>query len=647
MAEGTPLQEMMTKPFTLFSHEAKRWHRIMTQVSLPSAIRRRRRPSERRVRLTFSNKRRSIQEKLIYLYGKDSGAAAFGKVERKMAAFARKKPRKLRYRDAHFSPQDRFTQKDAILIAYPDSLVKEGERPLATLKRFADSQLAGAASAIHILPFYPSSSDRGFSVINYKKVDRAFGDWEDIIGLSERFDLMLDGVFNHISAKSRWFRQFLRGNPLYDNHFIAYTARDAIAAEDLKRIVRPRTSPLLSEFAAKEGTRYVWTTFSRDQPDLNFKEPRVLLRILDVLFRYVRYGAAVIRLDAVNYLWKETGTGCSNLKQTHVIVQLLRDILDLVAPSVSLLTETNVPHAYNIRYLGNGRNEAQMVYNFSLPPLVLYTMYKGDARHISRWADRLERVSPYCTYFNFLASHDGIGLTPAQRILPQREVRFLVREAKRRGSLVQDKALGSGKVTPYELNITWWSALDDGTADEARTVDRYIASRAIALSLKGVPGIYIHSLFGTANDTAAVARTKVGRDINRARLAYDTIQRELGKASRTAAVFSRFSDLLRARASCKAFHPSAPQRMLSDDPGVFSLLRTSLDGSEKVLVLVNVTGDDRQCTIDCGRLGVACHSLYDLVGKRRILAKTEGITVRSFDIALAPYQVMWLRNHAE
>jgi len=145
---------------------------------------------------------------------------------------------------------------------------------------------------------------------------------------------------------------------------------------------------------------------------------------------YVRRGADIIRLDAVTYLWAEPGTRCIHLEQTHQIVKLLRDVLDVVAPHVALITETNVPHEENISYFGNGYDEAQMVYNFALPPLVLYTMYKEDATVLSEWASNLEPPSDQTCFFNFLDSHDGIGLLGVKNILPKNQIDFIIEKAK-------------------------------------------------------------------------------------------------------------------------------------------------------------------------------------------------------------------------
>jgi len=614
--------------------QAVQWHRI------ERAFGTRRSASPKAVRLSFKSKEQSIRSKLAYLYGEHAADELFEKIERKIAAFVKKKPRALKVRDAHFTPQNRFTEKDAVLITYPDALREKGAPPLATLRKACEAHLRDL-NTLHILPFFPSSSDRGFAVINYKKVDPKFGTWQEIEALSARFSLMVDGVFNHCSRQNHWFRRWLADSEVYRNHFIAFDTPDAISPEQLARITRPRTTPLLTPFRAlrdgKRTTLNVWTTFSKDQVDLNWKEPRILLRVVDIIFRYLRHGATMIRLDAVNYLWKELGTSCSHLKQTHVIIQLLRDILDVAAPSVNLVTETNVAYGKNISYLGNGKNEAQMIYNFTLPPLVLHTLYTGNTRVLSRWADRLERTSPYSTYFNFLASHDGIGLMPVKRLLPQRAVKQLVKTARQHGSLVSYKQ-EAGRREPYELNVTWWSALYDPHESKEQNMARYLASWAIALALKGVPGLYLHALFATPNDTAGVKRTGVARDINRANLSYAALRKELRRSSTRRAVLKGFRKLLKARRQHRAFHPAGEQQILQGDEHVFAVLRTK---EERILCLVNVTAEEQWFRVSLEALGLAT-PLVDLLTHQRLF--TQPHKVHETSIRLKPYETMWLKG---
>ena len=311
------------------------------------------------------------------------------------------------YHDRIPAQEYRLSERDSILITYGDQVQVGGEKPLQTLSAFCKQHLTGIINGIHILPFYPSSSDDGFSVVDYRKVDLSLGNWEDISSMQNHFRLMFDGVINHISSQSEWFKAFLRDGPQYRDYFITVKG-----SPDLSQVIRPRTLPLLTTFQTLSGEKHMWTTFSEDQIDLNYKNPEVLLEILDVLLLYAERGATFIRLDAIAYLWKEIGTTCINLPQTHRIIQFLRAALNEVAPHVHFITETNMPHPDNISYFGDGTNEAQLIYNFALPPLILHTFYTGDVRVLSNWAKTLILRSNKTTFFNFLSSHDGIGLNP-------------------------------------------------------------------------------------------------------------------------------------------------------------------------------------------------------------------------------------------
>lgn len=589
----------------------------------------------RHLRLNFKNKTKSIKAKLIYLYGEEKGREAYESLERIIIT---EKPKRKK-RTKNFDQTQRFSEKDLFLITYPDSIHEKKSRPLHTLDKFCKKKLKGIIKNIHILPFYPYSSDRGFSVIDYRAVNPRFGIWKDLKKIDKDFDLMFDGIFNHASSKSEWFKEYLAGNPKYKDFFIEFKTKESITPY-LKDIVRPRTSSLLTEFVKKGEKVYVWTTFSEDQIDLNYKNPEVLLEIIRIILFYVKHGARFIRIDAANYLWKELGTSCVNLKQTHTLVQLLRDILDITAPDVSILTETNVAHSENIRYFGNGKNEAQMVYNFSLPPLVLYSIYKGSSKYILRWADKLEKTSKYSTYLNFLASHDGIGLAPAKRVLPKKEAKFLIENAKKKGSLIQYKMTAKGE-QPYELNTTWWNAINgDSSEDLEIQISRYIASRTIALSLKGVPGLYIHSLLGTANDVKKFNKTHINRDVNRKDLDYASVMKELSdKDSKSSKVFERITDILKIRTMHKAFHPNAEQKIISGNDSVFSIIRISSDKKERIYVLINLTGNEQNF-----RLDINTSRIYDLLSKIYLIDAPKRVNVKSINIRLNPYEVLWLEE---
>jgi glucosylglycerate phosphorylase len=480
-----------------------------------------------------------------------------------------------------------LTQRDAILITYADQVRQAGQPPLHTLAEFCKTHLVGVISGLHILPFFPWSSDDGFSVKDHRSVDPALGDWRSVERLGDSFRLMMDGVINHASVQGGWFQAFVRDEEPYRDYFVTVAGNP-----DLSQVVRPRTLPLLTDFQTAAGVRRVWTTFSADQADLDFHNPQVLLEIFELLLMYAERGAQFIRLDAIAYLWKEIGTSCIHLPQTHAVIQLLRAVLDEVAPHVRLITETNVPHSDNISYFGNGKNEAQLVYNFALPPLMLHTFRTGDATILSQWAAGLNLPSGQTGFFNFLASHDGIGLNPARGILKPQEIEALVAQTQAHGGLVSFKQNTDGTHSPYELNINYFDALSNPAGEEplATQIDRFMAAHASLLSLRGLPGIYFHSLFGSRNWPEGVKTTHHNRSINRQKLTRADLEDELAdRNSLRSQVFSRFRRLLAQRAASDAFHPQGGQKILDLGRAVFAVLRSSPTGSRQMLCLQNVT----------------------------------------------------------
>lgn len=583
--------------------------------------------------------------RLSLLYGKTVANACMPELERILKVYYAHKPRKMTDKEKGFDPTERFTEQDVILITYGDLLRGKEHSPLATLANFCDTYLEGSINTLHILPFFPYSSDRGFSVIDFETVDPNLGTWEDIEDLENRYQLMFDGVFNHVSSKSRWFQEFLNGNTYYWDFPISFISPSDLTSEQRRMIFRPRTSNILTQFHTINGPCWVWTTFSSDQIDLNYKNPDVLMRVIEILLFYVRHGADIIRLDAITYLWVEPGTRCSHLKQTHEIVKLFRDILNTVTPGVALITETNVPHDENVSYFGDGHNEAQMVYNFTLPPLVLYTFYKEDATVLSTWAKGLKKVSNTTTFFNFLDSHDGIGLMGAKNILPKEDIDFIIQRARQHGGYISYKRGQDGAEEPYEINITWFSALnqEDGEEDIAFQVKRFVASRIIALILQGVPGIYLHSLIGTRNDIEAVLATKSKRDINRTAIDGKAITEALkDPLSKISRINRELGRLITIRTKQRAFHPNGDQHILLISSDVFAVLRISPERDHHILTLTNITSRVCHIEIPLSELGMSETHWYDLVSKMEWMTENQTLYFN-----LQPYDVIWLKPYCE
>ncbi len=575
----------------------------------------------------------TIMDLLVSLYGLPAGQEAFVALDSLLARWQKEHP------ELSKQPARELTEGDALLITYPDQVQQPGEAPLETLAAFCRRHLHGLVSSVHILPFYPSSSDDGFAVVDYRQVDPAFGRWETIDALAAEFRLMVDAVINHVSSRSEWFQGFLRGDPRYREYFIVVRGNP-----DLSQVTRPRALPLLTRFETADGEQRLWTTFSADQVDLNYHNPRVLLEVIDLLLFYAAHGAEFIRLDAIAYLWKEIGTRCIHLPQTHAIIRLLRAVLQLAAPRLRLITETNVPHAENVSYFGNGFDEAHLVYNFALPPLVLYSLLRGDARKLSEWAATIQPPSAETAFFNFLASHDGIGLNPARGILDEGEIEFLVNAVRSVGGLVSLKSNPDGSASPYELNVNYFDALAAPTEQPlGAPLDRFMLAQAIMLCLPGVPGIYFHSLFGSRGWREGPSLRGSNRAINRQKLLLADLQAELADSqSLRYHVFQRYRALLRARASSRAFHPAAPQQVLELHPAIFALRRTPLPAGAApkgadaaVLCLHNLSPEPIQLRLPGG--------VFPRAADRRDLISGKSLSLRSdASVKLQPYQALWL-----
>ncbi len=590
--------------------------------------------------MSLERLKQRIQRRLHRLYG-----------SRAAECFERLVTLAARYEPELPARKSRWDERDVLLITYADQVRCPGAVPLGCLEQFlADAHLEPLLSTVHLLPFFPWTSDDGFSVVDYRQVDPAVGDWSDVAELGKRYELMFDLVLNHVSSRSAWFKGYLEGREPYTRYFI-----EVDPAEDVSMVVRPRSLPLLIPVETSRGTRHVWTTFSEDQIDLNFAEPDVLVEMLDVLLFYLRQGARIIRLDAIAYLGKRLGTPCIHLPETHEVVKLMRDLVDELAPGAILLTETNVPHEENISYFGTG-DEAHMVYQFALAPLLLEALLSGDATLLARWLAGLAPPPAGCTVLNFTASHDGVGVRPLEGLVPpERFDRFLA-AIRARGGHVSTKRNADGTDSPYELNITYFSALaepdrEKGTGTFCRNgpsgatrktdlspfhapsmqVRRFLAGQAVMLALRGIPAVYFHSLVGTPNDTDGVEATGRARSINRRKFTREQLDAMLARRSPQAQVLEGYRSMLAARIAQPAFHPDGDQKVVElPDPGLLGFVRTSPDGRQRILVLLNVS--DRLQRVEVGRLTGAA--------PRRNLLDPAGPVADAFP--LASLQAAWL-----
>ncbi len=559
----------------------------------------------------------SIKERLALLYSPEDAVSAYEAIRGLIQDYRERIP----------SRAYQLSERDAILITYGDQVQNPPEPPLKELNDFLVKHIDGQINSIHLLPFYPYSSDDGFSVVDYKAVDPHCGSWSEVEQLGTHFRLMFDAVINHVSQFSNWFRGYLDGDPAYADFFI-----DADPSLDLSSVVRPRTSPLLHEFTDAGGRiRYIWTTFSRDQVDLNYANYRVLVAVLDALFFYIEKGATLLRLDAIAFVWKAVGTPSVHLPQTHELIQLMREVLHEVAPEVIIITETNVPHKENISYFGSGDDEAQMVYNFALPPLLAHSVLTGSPSKLLEWARTLKLPSDKVCFFNFTASHDGVGLRPVSEILDTDEIAALEAAAKGSGGLVSYRANPDGSESPYELNCSYIDLLTPPEEDDDLRAKRMLLTQAVALAMPGVPGIYFHSLFGSRNYFDGVKMTGINRSINREKFNANWLDGQLQKeGSLERRVFMAYKRLLSIRIHEAAFDPFGPFIFLDLHPNLFCLHRESCDHDSHMLAVHNFSGDAVTFTLP----EYLEEPATECIGNAAITAAT---------LTIERYGVMWIK----
>lgn len=519
----------------------------------------------------------------------------------------------------------KWTEKDILLITYGDSIINENEPTLKTLKTFLDKYLKDVLNYVHILPFFPYSSDDGFSVIDYRKVNPELGDWSHIKDLSADYKLMFDLVINHISQHSEWYQNYLQGKTPGNKYFIEVDPK-----LDLSKVVRPRSLPLLTPAKTPNGEKHVWTTFSDDQIDLNFANPDLLAEMIDIFLLYFEKGANMIRLDAIAFLWKEIGTNCLHLPETHEFVKLLRDITDYISPELILLTETNVPNKENLSYFGNN-DEANMVYQFSLPPLLLHALYTSNSTYLTGWATSIPSLPSSNTFFNFTASHDGIGVRPLEGLLPENEFNSLVEGMKDFGGKISTKRNADGTDSPYEMNITYFDAMK-GTHKgfDKLQEERFICSQTIMMSMKGMPAFYIHSLLGTKNYTEGVEKTGMNRTINRRKWKVCELQPLLEQESSHKRVLTVLKRLIHIRKGQKAFHPDTKQEVIDLGANLFTISRNN----GELISISNISAQAQKiktADITANKERV----LTDIISEKVVSENRESLDLK-------PYQTVWL-----
>lgn len=528
--------------------------------------------------------------------------------------------------------QNNWNEKDLVLITYGNTVQQAGEAPLKTLHRFLGDCVKDTINSVHILPFSPYCSDDGFAVKDYYQVNTELGSWDDIEAIANNYRLMADLVINHGSSSSEWFQNFIKGEG--KGHDYYYTTSPTAS---ISHVVRPRTSSLLRETETEDGTKYVWCTFSHTQVDFDFRNPEVLKEFMSIIRFYLDKGIRIFRLDAVAFLWKKIGTNCLNLPETHEVVRLIRNLIEHAHPDVVLITETNIPNRENLSYFGNA-NEAHCIYNFSLPPLLVNTMVTGNCTYLKQWLMSMPPAQNGTAYFNFIASHDGIGLRPAEGLLSESEINSLITTMSNFGGQISWRAGDNNIKKPYEINISLFDALKGTTEGKDEwNIERFICAHAIMLGLEGIPGIYIHSLLATGNDLDKLEKTKQSRSINRCEWQYDDLKSKLANAdSQHSIISSKLKSLIQLRKQQSAFHPNATQFTLHLGVQLFGFWRQSINRKQSIFCINNISNAPQMVRVSELNL-IVTDSWRDLISGFVFDESTQIFTLK-------PYQTLWISN---
>jgi len=525
----------------------------------------------------------------------------------------------------------KWGQEDVILITYANTFINQKKAPLKNLKNFLSKYIKKIINSVHILPFFPYSSDDGFAVIDFTKVNEGFGSWSDIERIAKKYKLMTDVVINHCSSRSQWFEQFKNNQKPGVNFFLELPKKT-----NTKKVIRPRTSDLLQEFNTASGKKYVWCTFGPDQPDLNYQNPEVMIEMLTIIKSYLDKGSQILRLDAIAFLWKDLNTNCINLNEAHEFVRLIRTLIDHYSDKAYLITETNIPNLENLSYFGN-RNEAHLVYNFALPPLIMHSLLNNSSHKLKQWLMRMPPAMFGTTYLNFIASHDGIGLRSVENILEKSEIDALISNATKANGKISYRTRGHISEA-YEINISLFDAfkyhIEDGL--DRMQNQRFICAHTIMLAMEGIPAFYIHSLLATKNDYKKLLHTSQNRSINRHQWSVDDLEKKLSSRSHHKKIFFELLRLIEVRKKQRAFHPNATQFTLEINESIFGLWRQSLDREQSIFSIHNIS--NKIVTFNPSSLNmIETDSWYDLISGKSLKNLYQ-------EIKLKPYQSMWLSN---
>ena len=522
----------------------------------------------------------------------------------------------------------KISEKTSLVISYGDNIYSNNKNSIKVFQNFFKKNLSKYFNTVHFLPFYPSSSDSGFAVKDHYKIEKRIGSWTDIKKISKSNDVMADIVINHSSSRGLWFKNFLKKKRPGKDYFFTVNSKF-----DISKVVRPRDHKLLKKINIFKKSDYLWRTFSADQIDLNFKNPSVLLRFIKIMIHLVSNGVRIFRLDAIAYLWKKDGTNCINLKQTHQIVKLFRVVTNLLNVQTLIITETNLPEKENLSYFGKN-DEANWIYNFSLPPLLIHAFLFETSSNLVKWSKSLPSAKPGNSYLNFIASHDGIGMRPTEGILNKKSLDNFLKRLKKNGSKFSFRKVQDISKKVYEANITVFDALkkSDFDPDGKFSLQRYISAHAIMISFEGIPAVYFNSLFGKSNDEAKYIITGNNRDVNRYKWIYKNITRRLSdKTSKQSIFYQNLVKLLSVKKKQKAFHPNAKRLNINLGTKLFCFKRISLDKKQTIICITNLSSK-----IQSAHLNKIYNNWNNLIGSK--------IEKENKFLKLKPFETIWLSN---
>jgi len=583
-----------------------------------------------------------------------------------------------------------WSQRQVALICYGDHIRSRDphKTPLQALGEFCRQQFQEEVFSqltVHLLPIYQSPyKDGGFDIADPFAVNPAMGNWDDVRSIRQDFQVAVDFVANHLSIASEWFERYMHDDPLYKNFFIGFDDQDAVRhfeREYLPKIYRPRPhNPLIAVTKPDGSTRWVYMTFSDHQADVNYSNPFVFLKMLEVLLFYILQGVSMVRLDAIPYLWKEWGTACAHHPKTHALMQLLRLANDLLNPAVKLLAESMEPLADSMRYLSTEQEaKAHLAYNFVPCGVIPHSLFTENASIFQR---NLQNFLPPGKGVNWAVvcglTHDGSSINPCrapksvagEAVLDEEQIDAIAQYYAEHGYREIEVRSALGPNNPQYIPSDYIQMFTDTHHEKPRFVNyktivdeqgqthkivyeaistyaslfdqdpaKIVAALGMALALPGIPFTYFTLPFAGLNDFVYYLQTANPRELNRGRVFLeDVMQNLVDQESLTHKVFSVYKKLLRLRVSYPAFHPDGALIPLpADNKTIISFLRASVDKTQYILIVQNVSSAKQEIDIVlAGDIPVTVNVCLDLMSGQSLPVENH-----TLHLELQPFAIKW------